>query len=207
MFQLDAMKSNRTTGPIIYSAGVLVWDNKIPSSPGFGPSPAWGKGCACIPLRVFPSSPTVDSWRRRRPEPDQGHVHAIKPFRSTLKRSGYTVFSTEKRRRDVRGDNSKKTTLTVYLIYFNGSLNIFTTFRKTSFISPIFETADSSLISNYRPVSMISISFLNFFSRLISSKWSRFRSFFLANNYYGFIYSVSCCDRSDHSSNWTHKKT
>lgn len=78
---------------------------------------------------------------------------------------------------------------------FNTSLEkgIFPTRWKTSFISPIFKNGDPSLISNYRPIYKISI-IPKLFSKLISSKLSKYCSSFLTNNQYGFIPKRSACN-------------
>lgn len=75
------------------------------------------------------------------------------------------------------------------------SLNkgVFPTFWKTSFISPVHKNGDPSLISNYRPISKISI-IPKLFSQLISFKLSRLCSSFLTSKQYGFVPNRSTCN-------------
>jgi hypothetical protein len=62
---------------------------------------------------------------------------------------------------------------------------------KTSFISPILKKGDPSLISNYRPISKLSI-IPKLFLHLISSKLSSYCSSLLLNHQYGFTPKRSC---------------
>lgn len=73
------------------------------------------------------------------------------------------------------------------------SRGIFPSIWKTSFISPIFKNGDSSLISNYRPISKLSV-IPKLFSHLISSKLSNFCSSLLSTHQYGFTPKRSPCN-------------
>ncbi len=70
---------------------------------------------------------------------------------------------------------------------------IFPSIWKTSFISPILKKGDPSLISNYRPISKLSI-IPKLFSQLVSSKLSSYCSSLLSNHQYGFTPKRSSCN-------------